>query len=62
MRVLKIIDATVLHNLQLVEFADVEPQIKRNIESPGLYIVNGFLTAERVGTLNPHIIWGVNCT
>lgn len=35
MRVFKIINATVLHNLQLVEFADVEPQIKVNIESPG---------------------------
>lgn len=47
MRVFKIIDATVLHNLQLVEFADVERKIKRNIESPGLYIVSGFLTAEK---------------
>ena len=55
-------NATVLHNLQLVEFADVEPQIKRNIESPGPYIVSGFLTAGRVGTLNPPIIWKVNCT
>ena len=62
MRVFKIINATVLHNLQLVEFADVEPQIKRNIESPGPYIVTGFLTAGRVGTLNPPMIWRFNCT